>query len=461
MSDNYGNFLAGKAVIHHSKGIESPEIHEALFPFQQAIVRWALRKGSACIFAGTGLGKTAMQCDYAGNVEAHTDRPVLILAPLAVAHQTIAQAKALLGMDVKFAERQADVGERGVYITNYHKLTHFDASAFGGVVLDESSILKHEEGRYRTLLIESFSQTPFKLACTATPAPNDFMEIGNHAEFVGALTMSEMLSTFFVHDGGETQKWRLKRHAEADFWRWMASWCVSLQMPSDLGFSDDGYILPKLHVHEHVVASSVVREGELFPVTASTLKERRNARRDSLDDRVGLAAELISREPGEQWGVWCNLNDESAALAKSIPDAIEVKGSDSDDHKAQSMIGFAEGVIPALVSKPSICGFGMNFQSCARTVFVGLSDSFEQYYQAVRRFWRFGQKREVHAHVIISESEGAVLANIKRKQADAEKMQRSLVAHMADLTKKELGMTSRIKTAYNPQIVMRIPEWIS
>lgn len=461
MPDKYTEFLAQKEIVHVPTGIEKPKgISKALFSFQRDITAWALKWGRASIFAGTGLGKTAMQCEWANHVEKFTRKPVLIFAPLAVSAQTVSEAQKILGLKVSIAHKQSEVGERGVYITNYQKLSHFSPKSFGGVALDESSIIKNENGAFRTAIMEAFSATAFRLACTATPAPNDFQEIGNHAEFMGSMSMSEMLSTFFVHDGGETQKWRLKGHAEKDFWKWMASWSVCVQRPSDLGYDDAGYDLPKLHTHEHVVKSDIIREGELFAFSANTMQERREARRGSIDQRVQLAADLANKS-GEQWGIWCNLNDESAAITKSITGAVEVKGGDSDEHKERAMLDFAAGKIKVLVSKPSICGLGMNFQSCHNTAFVGLSDSFEQYFQAVRRFWRFGQEEEVHAHIIISESEGAVLKNIKRKQADAESMQKNLVEHMSQISKKELAGASRTKLEYSPQMTMKLPSWIT
>lgn len=460
MSEEYQKFLEAKAIRHVATGIEKPvKIHKSLFPFQRDIVQWALKRGRASVFAGTGLGKTAMQCECARHIEAFTKKPVLILAPLAVSTQTVAEAKKILGMDVKFVAKQSQVESRGVFITNYQKLAHFDPLVFDGVLLDESSCIKSEDAKFRMQLMEYFAHAPFRMAFTASPSPNDHSEIGNHAEFMGSMSMSEMISTFFVHDGGETQKWRLKGHAETDFWRWMASWSVCILKPSDLGYDDDRYNLPKLNVFEHIVEANMIREGEMFAFNAHTMQERRQARRGSLNIRVDRAAELANGND-EQWGIWCNLNDESAAITKAIPGAVEVKGGDKDEHKEKSMIDFANGKIRVVVSKPSICGFGMNFQSCHNTMFVGLSDSFEQYYQAVRRFWRFGQKHEVNAHIIISDSEGAVLDNIKRKEKDAESMQRNLILHMADITKKELGGTARTTLSYVPSMPMKLPPFL-
>lgn len=456
----YDIFLEGKRISHLPTGILKPIVrNKKLFPMQFDIVKWALRQGVASIFAGTGLGKTGMQVEWAKCVERHSEAPVLIFAPLAVASQTIREAEKLCSLNVQFAESDSDIHDKGVYVTNYQKIDKFDLSRFSGVVMDESSIIKNENGSFRNKIINGTRSVPFRLACTATPAPNDFMEIGNHSEFMGALTMSEMLATFFVHDGGETQKWRLKGHAESDFWKWMASWSVCVRRPSDLGYSDDMYVLPPLRTHQHIVASQP-DDGDFFVTVASTLNERRAARKESLSDRVKVAADLANN--GEQWVMWCNLNSESQALARSIDGAVEVTGSDSDEHKERSMIDFADGKIRVLVTKPSIAGYGMNWQNCCNTAFVGLSDSFEQYYQAVRRFWRFGQKREVNAHIIISEAEGAVLDNIKRKEADAEEMQRSLIAHMSDISRKQIeGLVPRTKREYSAQVAMRLPSFLS
>lgn len=400
-----------------------------------------------------------MQCEWARHVERHTKKPVLILAPLAVSRQTICEAEKILGMSVEGADAQDGVKDHGVFITNYQKLHKFDPESFGGIVLDESSIVKHEEGKIRNTILESFKHTPFRLACTATPAPNDFMELGNHAEFMGSMSMSEMLSMFFVHDGGETQKWRLKGHAKADFWRWLASWCVAIQHPRDLGFEQEGYDLPPLDIKEVIVKSNMVPEGEFFAMNAATLQERRTARRDSINERVDEAAKLANSND-EQWAIWCGLNNESEMASKAIRGAIQVTGSDSDEHKEKTMLDFAAGKIRVIVSKPSICGYGMNFQSCHNTAFVGLSDSWEQYYQAIRRFWRFGQKSPVNVRVIISESEGAVLANINRKERDAAEMQKSLVHHMATITKGEISGAKRNFIEYQPTQQIIIPPWL-
>lgn len=458
---SYASFLHAKRVVAPMTGIaEPPRIPDALFPFQRDIVRWALRRGRAAVFAGTGLGKTLMELAWADAVARHTGKPVLILTPLAVAPQFVAEAERF-GLTVPVhARTQSDVADATIAVTNYQKLTHFDPSAFGGVVLDESSILKSFDGATRTELIAAFAETPFRLGATATPAPNDYMELGNHAEFLGVMGYAEMLAMFFVHDSGETQTWRLRGHAEQSFWRWMASWAVMLRMPSDLGYSDDGFVLPPLTYHEwHVEAMYEPEDGELFPMEAHTLSERLSARRQSVEERTAQAAALV-RQSKAPCIVWCNLNAEADALARLLPDAAEVRGSQTEERKEQTLADFAAGRVAVLITKPSICGFGLNWQHCSRMVFVGLNDSWEQVYQAVRRCWRFGQSKPVDVHMIAASTEGAVVSNLKRKESQAEHMARQMVEHMQDLNRAALGAQTRERTAYIPAKAMEMPVWL-
>jgi len=396
---------------------------------------------------------------WGDKVAAHTGKPVLIFAPLAVSQQHIREASKF-GLSAKIVKDQSEVGA-GVNVTNYQKIGHFDVSKFGGVVLDESSILKSTDGHYRTRLIEECAAIPFRLAATATPAPNDFMELGNHSEFLGVMSYTDMLATFFIHDGGDTQKWRLKGHAENEFWKWMASWAVMLRKPSDLGYPDDGFDLPPLRQAQHLVPvdyAPSIETGLLFPMEARTLKERLAARRDTIDERVALAASVTPSDRPFVW--WCNLNAESEALARGIPGAVEVRGSDPEDDSECKLIDFSEGRIRVLVTKPSICGFGMNWQHCADTGFVGLSDSFEQFYQAIRRFWRFGQTSPVNCHIVSSEIEGATVANIRRKGADADRMAEAMVRHMADLSSAAVRGAVRDVPNYAPACAVELPGWL-
>ena len=460
MTDAYAQFLARKAIDDPATGLtEWPSLPDCLFPHQRDIVAWALRRGRAALFAGTGLGKSLMELSWAQAITAATGKNILHLAPLAVSNQMAREAEKF-GIAARVVARQSDCGD-GTNITNYQKLEHFDLSKFGGVILDESSILKSTDGKYRTALIDACQSIPFRLAATATPAPNDFMELGNHAEFLGVMKYTDMLATFFAHDGGSTQNWRLKGHAENEFWRWMASWAVMLRKPSDLGYPNDGYDLPPLKYHQHTVAVAYapsMETGLLFPVEASTLSERIAARRDTVGDRVAKAAEITPEDRPFVW--WCNLNAEAEALAKAIPGAVNLHGGLKDTDKERIIAEFLDGTIRVLISKPGICGFGLNFQHCADTGFVGLSDSFEQYYQAIRRFWRFGQSKPVNCHIIAAETEGATVANIRRKEADADRMAAAMVMHMADLSSAAVRGSVRDTPNYDPQQPVILPSFL-
>lgn len=329
-----------------------------------------------------------------------------------------------------------------------------------GALVHNSGILKSTDGHYRTRLIRDCASVPFRLAATATPAPNDFMELGNHAEFLGVMSYTDMLATFFVHDGGDTQKWRLKGHAEADFWRWLASFSVMLRRPSDLGYEDGAYALPPLFQHQHTVSADhdPATAGTLFPVQARTMRERLTVRRDTIAERVSMAASLTPADRPFVW--WCNLNAESEALARALPGFIELRGSRSESDKERIILDFVEGRTRGLITKPSLAGFGLNFQHCADTGFVGLNDSWEQIYQAVRRFWRYGQRNPVNAHFIADEREGAVVANLRRKDADAERMADAMVAHMADLGAAAIRGSERVRPDYAPARPLTLPAWL-
>ena len=649
---DYAEFLEKKAILDLPTGMtELPELPDALFPFQRDIVQWALRRGRAALFAGTGLGKSLMELSWAQAVAAHTGNPVLVLAPLAVAAQLVREADKF-GINARQVSEASEVGE-GINVTNYQKLDHFDLAAFGGIVLDESSILKNQTGHYRTKLVDAAKAIPFRLAATATPAPNDFMELGNHAEFLGVMSYTDMLATFFVHDGGETQKWRLKGHAENEFWRWMASWSVMLRKPSDLGYSNDGYDLPPLEYHNHQVdmQDGDPETGTLFAVVAQTMQERLAARRGSVKERCQMMADIVISDlrtkyakwlkedgslnirqidsgaltaipntppnmpnnnsvgsespkktgrtcgnitqttrkninelansriasmpqgesdmpmtrsfasnarplqnhgplgqsakpdcannmaletssltpclkskvgdapyaekytrknqeegctsiiaiPAERsedcyaeiatmdlaalqttkrdwsvlpntfarpamgtWVIWCNLNAEQSALEKALGQlCMAISGANSEDEKERLHQAWIEGSTPPiLIVKPSMFGHGCNWQHCADTGFVGLNDSWEQFYQAVRRFWRFGQTKPVNVHVVSASTEGATVANIKRKEADADRMAASMVLHMADLSSQEVRGSVRTRADYSPTVAVKVPEWI-
>lgn len=459
---DYDTFLATKRLVVQPVGIpDPPRLSGQLFGFQADLTRWALRRGRSAIWADCGLGKGWMALEWARVVAGHTDKPVLIAAPLAVAQQFKREGEKM-GVPVTVCRSQEDV-RPGVNVTNYDRLHLFDTTAFGGVVLDESSCLKDYTSATRNALIDAFAATPFKLACSATPAPNDHMELGNHAEFLGAMSRVEMLATFFCHDGGETQDWRLKGHARADFWKWLCSWAVTIRKPSDLGYDDAGFVLPPLNVHERIVSvgASFAREaGVLFVDRAAGLHAQRAARRSSLDGRVTACAETVNREPNEPHLVWCDLNDESAALAEAIPGAVEVKGADDPEFKERAMIDFAEGRTRVLVTKPSIAGYGMNWQHCARVSFVGLSNSFEAWYQAIRRSWRFGQKRAVECYLFTSDADGGVRANLERKRRAAELMAAEMLVGMGEIQRANVRALTRSADSYRPARQMQIPDWL-
>ena len=434
---SYQDFIESKLVLNEPAGFAPSALPDGLFDFQAAIVDWAVRRGRAAIFADTGLGKTRMQLAWADQVVRHTGLPVLILAPLCVAQQTVREAQAMGIAEVRYARTKALVIGARIVVTNFEMMDKFHNVEFGGVVVDESSILKSFDGKTRTQIIEQFSATDYRLSCTATPSPNDYMELGNQCEFLGILSRTEMLAQFFTHDGGDTSKWRLKKHGQINFWKWMASWAVYIRNPADLGFDGARYILPPLQTYQHIVDSEFVPDDQLFAAVANTLNERRSAKRASLTDRVQVAAKLVN-ESADPWIVWCHLNDESTALTRAIPGAVEVTGSMPLAEKEQRIMAFIHGEARVIVGKPSIFGFGLNLQHCAKMVFVGLDDSYEAYYQAIRRCYRFGQTQSTQVHVVSSEGEGAILKNIERKQKQADEMTSSMVAHMREFSQKEI-----------------------
>lgn len=455
---DYLEFLKSKILVNTDSGfdVDMSALPANLYPYQRDLVKWALKRGKAALFTMTGTGKTAMQVSWADQVAKYTAGKVLILAPLAVSKQTVREAHKF-GITVNPCRIHADA-KQGVNITNYEMLHHFEPADFNGIVLDESSIIKAYDGKMRKAIIDFAQTIPYRLACTATPSPNDYMELGNHAEFLGVMSYTEMLSTFFVHDGGDTSKWRLKGHAEDAFWRWLASWGVFLTKPSDLGYSNDGFDLPALHTHQHVVPSEAP-EGALFAFEAKGLTERRGARKESLERRVEKAVEIVNQSRKPVF-VWCGLNSESTMIKKLIPGCVEVTGSDSDEHKEKSMMDFAAGLIPVMVSKSSICGFGMNFQVCADTVFVGMSDSFEALFQSTKRFHRHGQTREVNRHLIISEAEGSVLSNVRRKEQEFETMIQNMVEHTKLMNMTNIRSLTNEKIDYLANETITLPPWI-
>jgi DNA modification methylase len=444
--DSYEAFVKNKRRIEVATGHTPGELNEHLFDFQHAIVSWAVRRGRAAIFADTGLGKTLMQLSWADEVATHTGGIVLVLAPLAVSEQTIEQG-ATFGIEVKRVPAGESPAGQGVWITNYERINAIDFASLAGIVLDESSILKSHDGKTRTAIIDACQAIPYRLSCTATPSPNDFEELGNQCEFLGVMTRTEMLATYFINDAGDTGTWILKGWGQSRFWEWMGTWAVVLRSPADLGFDGSRYDLPALTYHEHVVQTEALGD-ELFSRPAQTMLERRKAQRDSIEARCAELAAVVNAEPDEPWLIWCHLNDEAELIKSLIPGAVNVQGSDSPDSKTKNLLGFAHGTVQVLVSKPKIAGYGMNWQHCARVAFVGLDDSFEKFYQAVRRCYRFGQKREVQVHIFTAENEGQILQNIKRKETAHHEMSENMIEHMKDIMNKELAGQENIVDEY-------------
>ena len=457
----YQEFIARKLETVAPSGLSDPfTLPGSLFPMQRDLVAWALRRGRAAIFADTGLGKSRMQIAWADEVVRRTGGSVMILAPLAVAAQTVGEGNSI-GISITHC-READDLRPGINITNYDRIHKFDCSQFAVVVLDESSCIKHHTSRTFDQLVMAFANTPYRLCATATPAPNDWTELGTHAEFMGVCTRAEMLAEFFVHDGGDTQTWRLKGHARHLFWRWVSQWGACVRKPSDLGYDDSAYLLPPLVETEHMVEvdqGNLVSEGMLFALEASSLMERRAARKESMDARVKACADLVNAND-EPWIIWGEYNAETEALVRLIDGAVEIAGSHTSEQKEQRLGDFAAGRIRVLVTKPSIAGWGLNWQHCARMAFVGVSDSFEAYYQAVRRCYRFGQKREVHVHLFSSQLEGAVLANLRRKQHDAVAMGEALAAETSAAVRTAIGGTKRQSNSHNAARTVKAPAWL-
>ena len=427
---SYDAFLATKADRPQSTGVEPSALHHSLFPFQSALVRWAVRRGRAAIFADTGLGKTRMQLEWVRQMNVDN---ALILAPLAVAEQTMREA-GKLGLDIGYLKDRTQ--SRGVWITNYDRLHKFDPADYAAVVLDESSILKSFDGKTREKLIKEWGHVRHRLCCTATPAPNDLEELANHAEFLGICTRRDMLATYFVHD---EKGWRIKGHAREPFYRWLASWAMYIRRPSDLGFDDAGFDLPELTIREHhAEVEWVPSDGELFPSMVGGITGRSIARKLSLEPRVALAAQLA--DTTEQVLVWCGLNAEQDAFADALGDqCVSIAGADSPEVKVERERRWRTGEVRVLVSKPSIFGWGMNWQHCRRIIFLGLGDSWEQYYQAIRRCWRFGQTRPVDVDIVISQAEARVADNIRSKEAEAQRTASEVVAAVQDEERRELA----------------------
>ena len=458
----YGKFLERKHPRTVKTGFEVPDssLNQKLFPFQRSIVRTGLEHGRYACFAGTGLGKTGMQLEWGRNVAEHTGGAVLALTPLAVAKQTEREGRKF-GIDCRVVRSQDEATGPGLYVTNYDLFHQFDTSKFVGVVLDESSILKNYTGATKRKLQDGFQHCQYSLLCTATPSPNDHLELGNHAEFLHVMRSSEMISRWFLNDTMKAGGYTLKTHAARDFWRWVASWSVAIDKPSDIGFDNNGFILPPLEIVEHVVTVDHTQEagGMLLRVADLSATSLHKEMRLTVNDRADRVNELVRSEPTEPWIVWCNTDYEADALMARLPkEAVEVRGPEKPKVKEDKLNAFSDGNIRILVSKPSICGFGMNWQHCNHMAFVGLSYSFEALYQALRRSWRYGQLKKVFAHMVMADTEGPVLQTIRRKQAQHEEMRREMVKVMAEVQSPEWSK-QRVQR-YSPLASIKVPGWL-
>lgn len=460
MTGDYEAFVESKLALALPRGIVAPPALSAqLFPFQRDCVRWSLESGRSALFEDCGLGKTAQQLEWGHRVSEHTDGGrVLILAPLAVAGQTVREGQKF-GIPVTYAKTRDSQAPTGITITNYERLDAFDPEDFSGVVLDESSILKSFMGATKRALLSAFSRTPYRLACTATPAPNDHMELGNHAEFLGVLTSHEMLARWFLNDTSTMGTYRLKGHAVEPFWDWVSSWARCLGSPADLGYSDEGYVLPELIQNVHTLPVDVTigrSNGQLFRAGNLSATNVHREKRLTLDARARRVADVVTAEPDESWVIWCDTDYEDEALRAVLPGATSVRGSDSLESKERALLGFADGTVRVLITKPRIAGFGMNWQHCARVAYAGPSFSYEAYYQTVRRTWRFGQQRPVHVHVVMGATETDVWSAMQRKAADHEAMK---VEMFAAMRRAREARDDRAK-GYSPTLMARLPAWI-
>ena len=456
----YSEFLDYKTNLGSNHGFKPTYIPDWLFPFQKDMTIWAIEKGRAAHFADTGLGKTPMQLVWSQNVIEHTNKPVLILTPLAVSSQTLREAKKF---DIEAYRSREGKIEKGnvIYVTNYERLHYFNSDDFGGVVCDESSILKNFKGKTKSDVTRFMRKMPYRLLATATASPNDFIELGTSSEALGYMGFVDMLGKFFKNDQNTTSwgggskgrygqpNWRFKGYADEHFWRWVVSWSRAIRKPSDMGYSDAGYILPPMIEREHMIKATNPRPGELFDVPAYTFHEQRVERRITIQDRCELAAELLTHN--KPCVAWAHLNDEADLLEKLIPGAKQVKGSQTEEVKEEILKAFADGEIRALVTKPKITGFGLNWQHAHHMTFFP-SHSFEQYYQGIRRMYRYGQKEQVIIDTITSEGEKGIVVNLQRKAEQANRMFSELVRLMQNELKIE-KKNDHIKT-------MEVPQWL-
>lgn len=439
---SYINFVEKKTRVDYDQGFDPSglDIHESLYPFQKASVEWAIKKGRAGMFLDTGLGKTRVQIEWlVGIMKKASIEHGLIVCPLSIADQTIKEA-VKIDQSIKYVTSKDNIESPGIYITNYERLDSFDGLDFGAVVLDESSILKSVGGKTKKRIIEMFKNTQYKLSCTATPAPNDVSELGNQVDFLGIMTREEMLSKFFVHDG---PIWRLKGHAKHDFYKFMASWSICIRKPSDIGFSDEGYNLPGLNIEALFTKGGYVPDGELFAVDKlSGIIDRARERKETVNDKVDVLADYVKNND-DQWIIWCGINAEADAIVKAIPGSMQVKGADKIEKKIETFEDFKTGKLRVLVTKPKIASMGLNFQNAHRMAFLGLDDSYEKYYQAIRREYRYGQKKAVDVKIVLTNAEQGILANVMRKEKEADNLFTEVVKEMQSFTKEEMGISTK------------------
>lgn len=462
--NNYQEFLEGKALLAEPKGIDVPveRLNSRLFDWQRVVVQRKLKLACGALFEECGLGKTAQELVWAEQVAQHTGKQSLILTPLAVAHQFVTEGTKF-GVEVRQVRSQAeaDASKCPVVVTNYDSLKNLDPSKFDGVVLDESSILKNYTGKTKTALLEAFSSTPFRLCGTATPSPNDHLELGNHAEFLGVMPSTHMIQRWFANDTMQAGGYQLKPWAAKDFWRWVASWAVCLSKPRDIGYSDEGYILPELAINQHVVEvdhSETWESGQFVRTGKLSATQMHAEMKRTVGNRAAKVREIVATAPDDRWLLWCNTDYEADALQELFPDAVEVRGSMTVKEKEIRLNRFTDGAIDMLITKPSLAGFGLNWQHCSNMAFIGLSFSFEQLYQAIRRSYRFGQTKPVNVHIVSAETEGSILDTIRAKQASHEAMQAAMRIAM-----KDVGLCFEARKGYddyNPQVKMKLPKWL-
>lgn len=458
---NYYEFLRNKTTQFNSVGLDvkKEELNNTLFEWQKECVLWALKKGRCALFESCGLGKTIQQLEWAYQVHKKTGGNVLIVAPLGVAVQTAKEEAPKVHIDVNIIRSNDDIKD-GINIINYEMIDNIDSNKFIGVVLDESSILKNFTGSTRTKITEKFKNTPYKLCCTATPAPNDYMELLNHAEFLNVMTTAQALSIFFINDM-KTGSWRLKGHATMDFWKWVSSWALNIELPSDIGFDDTGYILPKLNEKEEIVDINIDSDDYsdgLFRTIEMSATSFYKEKKRTIESRTKRVKEIIDNNPNEQYLIWVDMNEEADKLKLLLPDAVEVRGSDKNTFKEEASQKFKSGEIKYLISKPKIFGYGMNFQNCHNVIFCGLTYSYENYYQALRRLYRFGQKEEVNSYIVLGSTEKIILETIRRKEKQQQEMKNSMSISTKDIQLLEIKQEEKKEKKIDSTI--ELPSWL-